>query len=143
MKKLYWITFILSAFIILSCSDNPVTTVEDGGIGGNTGGGGTTGTVTFQVSLVYDDQQNYYFEFKPSVDVVITLITVNCAAANVNNEQIQADGTTVYKNAEPAYIQIPDPNVLAQGQQWSFTIAGKIGTSTGTAYSVTASYVVQ
>lgn len=142
MKKLLWLPLLLMVLLIFSCSDDPVAPTDTGGIGGGTGGGGT-GSVTFQVSLVQDNQQNYYFEFKPSVDVVVTMITVNCAAANVNNAQVQGDGTTVYKSTEPAYIQIPDPNVLAVGQQWSFTIAGKLGSSTGTAYSVTANYTIQ
>jgi hypothetical protein len=142
MKKLLWLPLLFVVLLIFSCSEDPVSPTDTGGIGGGTGGGGT-GSVTFQVSLVQDNQQNYYFEFKPSVDVVISTITVNCTAANVNNEQIQGDGTSVYKNTEPVYIQIPDPNILAQGQQWSFVIAGKIGSSTGTAYSVTANYTIQ
>jgi hypothetical protein len=142
MKKLFWLPLLLVVLLIFSCSEDPVSPTDTGGIGGGTGGGGT-GSVTFQVSLVQDNQQNYYFEFKPSVDVIVTLITVNCAAANVTNVQVQGDGTTVYKSTEPAYIQIPDPNILAQGQQWSFVIAGKIGSTTGTAYSVTANYTIQ
>lgn len=139
MKKIFSLFLIISALISFSCSDNSTDPNGTGGIGG----GGNTGSVTFTVSLIQDAQQNYFFEFKPSVNIVINTITANCAAANVNNEQVTDNGTTVYSSTDPAYVQVPDPNVLAQGQKWTFVIAGKLGTSTGTAYSVTANYTVQ
>ena len=142
MKKIFSLFLFLSILIAFSCSDD-ATGPTTGGIGG-IGGGGTGGGVTYTVSLVQDQQtQKYYFEFKPSVAVVINTITINCAAANVSNVQVQDNGTTVYSGTEPGYVEIPDPNVLAQGQQWSFTIAGKLGSSTGTAYSVTATCTIQ
>ncbi len=141
MKKLFSLFLIISALISFSCSDNS-TGPTNGGIGGGIGGG-NTGGVTFTVTLVQDAQQNYYFEFKPSVNIVINTITANCAAAGINNQQVTDNGTTVYSSTDPAYVQVPDPNVLAQGQQWAFVIAGKLGTSTGTAYSVTANYTIQ
>jgi hypothetical protein len=140
MKRIFSLFLMISALIAFSCSDN-ATAPTTGGIGGGIGGGGTTGGVTYTVTLAQDNQQQYYFEFKPSVDAVITTITANCAAANVNNEQVTDDGTTVYNANNPAYVG--PITVLAQGQQWTFTIAGKLGSSTGTAYSVTANFTVQ
>jgi|WetSurMetagenome_2_1015567.scaffolds.fasta_scaffold00867_6 hypothetical protein len=142
MKKLFSLFLLISALISFSCSDDATAPTGSGGIGG--GGGGNTGGVTYTVSLVQDNQtQKYYFEFKPSVAVVINTITINCAAANVNNAQVTDNGTTVYTSTDMAYVEIPDPNVLAQGQKWTFTIAGKLGTSTGTAYSVSAECTIQ
>ncbi|MBE0551446.1 MAG: hypothetical protein IH619_03615 [Ignavibacterium sp.] len=140
MKKIFSLFLMISALIAFSCSDN-ATGPTTGGIGGGIGGGGNTGGVTYTVSLAQDNQQQYYFEFKPSVDAVITTITANCAAANVNNEQVTDDGTTVYNANNPAYVG--PITILAQGQQWTFTIAGKLGSSTGTAYSATANFTVQ
>lgn len=140
MKRIFSLFLIISALIAFGCSDN-ATGPTTGGIGGGIGGGGNTGGVTYTVALAQDNQQQYYFEFKPSVDAVITTITANCAAANVNNEQVTDDGTTVYNANNPAYVG--PITILAQGQQWTFAIAGKLGSSTGTAYSVTANFTVQ
>ena len=137
MKKIFSLFLIMGVLIVVGCSDN-ATGPTTGGLGG---GGGTTGGVTYTVSLAQDQQQQYFFEFKPSVDAVINTITGNCAAAGINNEQVTDDGTTVYNANNPAYVG--PITVLAQGQQWSFTIAGKIGSSTGTAYSSTATFTVQ
>lgn len=137
MKKIFSFFLVLTAFVIMSCSDN-ATGPSTGGLGG---GGTTGGSVTFTVSLAQDQQQQYYFEFKPSTAVVINTITANCPAANINNEQVTDNGTTVYDANNAAYVG--PITVLAQGQQWTFTIAGKLGSSTGTAYSVSANYTVQ
>ncbi|MBK7500507.1 MAG: hypothetical protein IPI19_15825 [Ignavibacteriales bacterium] len=136
MKRVFSLFLIISALIAFSCSDD-ATGPSGGGLGGGGNGGG--GGVTFTVALVQDQQtQKYYFEFKPSTAVVVTSVTFNCAAAGVNNQQVPDDGTTVYTSTNPDYFEVVDPNILAQGQKWSFTIAGKLGSSTGTAYSVAA-----
>lgn len=140
MKKLFSLFLIMGVFIVVGCSDNATGPAGGGGFGG--GGGGNTGGVTFTVTLTQVDQDNYQFVFKPSTAVVINTITANCAAANVNNEQVAGDGTTVFNNNDPAGVNVP-ANILAVGQQWSFTIAGKLGSSTGTAYSSTATFTVQ
>jgi hypothetical protein len=138
MKKFFSALLFLIVLIAFSCSDNATAPTTGGGLGG-TGGG--TGSVTFTVSLVQDQQQQYYFRFTPSVDVVINTVTANCAAANVNNEQVQGDGTTVFNANNPA--DVGPATGLAQGQQWSFTIVGKLGSNTGAAYTSTATYTVQ
>ncbi len=140
MKKIFSLFLMISALIAFSCSDDATAPTGSGGIGG--GGGGNTGGVTYTVTLVQEQQtQDLYFEFTPSVDVVINTITGNCPEANINNEQVQFDGTTVYRANSPAYVG--PLTILAQGQKWAFTIAGKLGSSTGTAYSVTANFTVQ
>ena len=138
MKKIFSFFLVLIAFAFMSCGDD-ATGPNTGGIGGGGGTGG--GGVTFTVSLAQDQQQQYYFEFKPSTPVVINTITANCPAANINNEQVTDNGTTVYDANNAAYVG--PITVLAQGQQWTFTIAGKLGSSTGTAYSVSENFTVQ
>ncbi len=133
-------TFLLAALtvlVLISCKDDSTSPAGGGGIGGG-GGGGTN--VSFTVSLAQDNQQQYFFEFKPSAAVVINTITGNCPAAGVNNEQVQADGTTVFDANNPAYVG--PINGLASGQQWSFTIDGKVGSKTGTAFSSTAQLTI-
>jgi len=139
MKKIFSLFLIISALISFSCSDDAVGPNNGGGLGG----GGNNGGVTFTVSIVQDANQDKFFEFKPSVDIVINTITANCAAAGINNEQVTDNGTTVYSSTDPPYVKIPDPNILVKNQQWTFVIAGKLGSSTGTAYSVTANFTVQ
>jgi len=142
MKKLFFALCLMICFIALfGCSDNatgPSTGGGPGTIGGGPGTGG--GGVTFTVTVVQDQQGNF-FSFTPSTPVVINTVTANCPAAGVTNEQVTADGTTVYSANSPAYVG--PVNALAQGQQWSFTISGKLGSSTGTAYTVTANCNVQ
>lgn len=79
--------------------------------------------------------------FKPSTSVVINTITANCPAAGVNNEQVTADGTTVFTANDPAYIG--PVSGLAQGQQWNFSIVGKVGSSNGASYTATANITIQ
>lgn len=145
MKKIFSLFLLISALISFSCNDNSTAPTGSGGFGGGIGGGGGTGggAVTFTVAVVQDQQQQNFFEFKPSVDVVINTMTANCAAANVNNENIAGfDGTAVFNANTPAYVG-PVTVALAQGQVWTFTITGKLGTSTGTAYTSTATHTVQ
>ena len=140
MKKFFSLLLIMGALIIVGCGDDAAgPTGAGGGLGGGGNGGG--GGVTYTVTLAQDNQQQNYFEFKSSVDAVINTITANCAAANVNNEQVTDNGTTVYNANNPAYVG--PITVLAQGQQWTFTIAGKLGSSTGSAYTATANFTVQ
>ena len=140
MKKFFFLFLITGVLLVIGCSDNATApTTGGGGTGG--GGGGNTGGVTYTVSLAQDQQQQYFFEFKPSVDAVVNTITANCAAAGVNNEQVTDNGTTVYNANNPLYVG--PITVLAQGQQWTFTIVGKLGSSTGAAYTATANFTVQ
>ena len=135
MKRVFSLFLIISALIAFSCSDD-ATGPSGGGLGGGGNGGGG---VTFTMGAVQGSAQGQtIFTFKPSTAVVVTSVTFNCAAAGVNNQQVPDDGTTVYTSTNPDYFEVVDPNILAQGQKWSFTIAGKLGSSTGTAYSVAA-----
>ena len=140
MKKLFSLFLLISALISFSCSDD-ATSPNGGGLGGGGTGGGS---VTFTVVVVQNQQtQELFFEFKPDKDVVINSMTANCAAAGVNNQNITGfDGTTVYNANNPAYVG-PVTVTLTSGQQWSFPIAGKLGSSTGTAYNVTATCNIQ
>lgn len=104
------------------------------------GGGGGTGGVTFTVAVVQDNQQQLFFEFKPSTNVVITKITANCPAAGINNESVTGDGTTVYSQTNPAYVG--PLTVIQSGQQWSFQFEGKLGNAQGQAYNVSANYTI-
>jgi hypothetical protein len=144
MKKLSIIVLFCSALLLSSCSDDAAPTGNGGGFGGpGGGGGGGNGNVAITVGLIQNQQSgDYYFEFKPSTGVTVTTITGNCAAAGVNNQQIPGDGTTVFTGTDPFYVG-PVTNLVASGQQWSFNIKGKIGSSTGTAYDVNASCNVQ
>lgn len=142
MKTFFFLFLMMGVLLVVGCSDNATAPTTSGGIGGGTGGGGgNTGGVTFTVTLQQVDQDNYQFIFTPSTGAVINTITANCAAANINNEQVQGDGTTVWNNNNPAGVTVP-ANILAQGQQWTFTIVGKVGSSTGAAYTATANLTI-
>ena len=111
-----------------------------GNLGGGLGtGGGNTGNVTVTVSLVQDNQQQYYFEFTPSVAVYMTQIVGNCAAAGVTDETVQVNLTSDQQNP----IDVGPITGLQAGQQWSFSITGNVGNQQGTAFTSTANFTVQ
>ncbi len=142
MKKLLFLSFI-SGLLFFGCSSSDSPTGANGGLGGLGGGlgtgGGNTGNVTVGVQVVQDNQQQVFFEFTPSATVFMKLITANCAAAGVNNEQV-----TVNLSSSPNDpINVGPLTVVQQGQQWSFTISGNVGTEQGTAFSYSTNYTVQ
>lgn len=149
MKKII-MTFIPIIFVLIwgcssnSSGNNPTNPFGGGTTGGgNTGGGnngGGNGNVTFTVSVIQNQQQNY-FQFIPNTGITLDMATVSCAALNVNNQQVQGDGKTVFSNANPLWIGPINVNLQA-GQQWTFTLSGKIGSSTGQAYNSTVNYTV-
>lgn len=135
MKKLTIFLLFCGALIISGCSNDGAPT-GTGGFGGLGGGGGGTGNVSYTVAIVQDQQQQYFFEFKPSTGATVESITGSCPEAGINNETVQGDGTTVYTQNSPAYVQTP--NNIQQGQKWTFVIKGKVGSSTGAAYTANA-----
>lgn len=142
MKKFFFLFLVMGVLLVVGCSDKATAPTGSGGIGGGgNGGGGNTGGVTFTVTLQQVDQDNYQFVFTPNTGAVINTITANCAAANINNEQVAGDGTTVWNTNNPAGVTVP-ANILAQGQKWTFTIVGKVGSSTGAAYTATANLTI-
>ncbi len=144
VKKLYFLLMLGIALLLGGCSNkssgnsNPVSPIA-GITGGNNGG--TKNNVAFEVNIVQDQQQNNYFEFTPNTEVTLTKVVVNCAAANVTNQQVQDDGTTVYSGTNPINLG-PVTIPLQSGQQWVFIISGKIGSSTGQDYTSDASFTI-
>jgi hypothetical protein len=140
MKKLSIFVLFFAALFFSSCGDDAAPTGGDPFGGG--GGGGGTGNVTFTVSVVQDQQsQDYYFEFKPSANITFTGGTASCPAANVNNQQITGDGTSIFSSTSPLYVG-PVTNVIQSGQQWSFNLKGKIGSTTGEAYDKNVNHTI-
>ncbi len=138
MKQIYLALSLLLALIMSSCSS---TSSTGGGII-NPGGGGGTGNVTFTTSIATDPQTNQpYFQFVPSTGVTLVKITASCPALQISNEVINGDGTTVWTQQNPMYLG--PVQGLAQGQQWTFVIEGKVGSATGTAYTTTVNFTVQ
>ena len=145
------ILFFLSIAVLLffGCSNNSGSNPTDtGGVGvgvgtgGGTGGnGGGTGSVTFTVDVVHDQQNTNYFQFTPSTSVTLNNIVANCAAAGISNQQVAGDGTTVFTNNDPIYVPLTGVNVQS-GQQWTFTLTGKIGSTTGQDYTSNTNYTI-
>lgn len=134
MKRLVGFLLAISfMFVSASCKKSDGSNPVNIGVGGS-------GNVTFAVAIVQDNQQQLFFDFKPSTSVVLTKMTGNCPAANVNNDVIQGDGTTVYSSNNPIYVG--PLTVVQSGQQWSFRFEGKIGNAQGQAYDVTTNYTV-
>ncbi len=139
MKKVLVSVFFLAASLFIGCNNNTGGGTDPFGDGGNGDGGGNTGNVTFTVSLVQDNQQQYYFEFKPSTEVYITQIVANCAAAGVTNETVAVGD--VYSSTAP--VDVGPVTGLQVGQQWTFTTTGNIGNQQGTAFTATSNFTVQ
>ncbi|MFZ1322910.1 MAG: hypothetical protein WAT71_15240 [Ignavibacteria bacterium] len=140
MKSIYLVLSLFFALFLSSCG-------SDSSTGNNPfvpgGGGGGTGNISYTITLVNDPNTNVpAFVLNPSANATITKVTVNCAAAGVNNEEFTGDGTTVYMpNAGPTIST--QGITLANGQQWTFKIEGKEGSSTGAVYTANANYTIQ
>ena len=142
MKYLLSIVFAFALLFFNGCSNDaaPTGATGGGGFGGGTGGGGTGG-VNVTVSVIQDGQGQQYFQFAPSTGVVVDQIEVKCDAQGVD-QTVQGDGQTVYTNTNGFTIGPITQGLLQTGQQWNFTIQGKIGSSTGAAYTATPTYNV-
>lgn len=143
MKQIMFFLLLSVFAFFYGCSDdNSGSSVTDPfGGGGNQGGG--SGNVTFTVALAQDNQQNLYFEFKPSASVIISRIMANCQALNLNDELTDAEiPDDVFSSAQPLYVGPITAN-LQTGQQWSFNIQGKIGNAQGQSFNVNVNYTVQ
>jgi len=140
MKKLAIAVLFISSFYLVGCKSDTVTNPTGGGIGGS--GGGGTGNVTFTVSTAQGSQQDFTnFLFKPSVDVTVTTVVVSLPAQNFTFTETNPDPDVVFNTTDG--FRIEDYQGVATGQQWTFKITGKIGSSTGQAYDVTVNYTIQ
>jgi len=131
MKNLIKIIISLFLLFFIGCSKHSDDTNP---IGINPIGGGN-GNVTVQVSIQQDQQGLYYFLFKPSVSVKLNKID---ATLNNNTETVNGDGTTTFSPTEGFSIQVNNP---ATGDQWSFSITGKIA-SDNKDFTSTVNYTV-
>lgn len=145
MKKLLLLLFVSFFAFFYGCSNDSggSSTTDPFGGGGTNNPGGNTGNVSFTVALVHDEQQNIYFEMKPSTNVVVTHMSIVCQALGVNQELTEADiSNQVFSSTAPMYVGPVNVN-LQQGQQWAFTIQGKVGSTTGQAFTATTNFTVQ
>ena len=140
MKYLLSIIFTFALLFFNGCSNDAAPTSSGGGgLGG--GGTGGTGGVTITVSVVQDDQGQQHFLFKPSTSVVVNQVRLQCTAQQVD-ETVQGDGQTVYTTTDGFSVGPLNQGILQTGQQWNFTITGKVGSATGTAFTATPIYTV-
>jgi len=144
MKYLALAVLFISSFYLIGCKNDAVTNPTGGGIGGigGGGGGGGTGNVTFTVSTTQGSQQGLTnFVFKPSTNVTVTTVVASLPAQNFTFTETNPNPDEVFNTTDG--FQIVDYQGVAAGQQWTFKITGKIGSSTGQAYDVTVNYTVQ
>ncbi len=140
MKCLLSVFMVLLLFLFTSCSSNSNPTSAGGGIGGPNGGG-NPGTVTFTMSTKPGATQGgTLFVTTPSVAVVITSLTISLPAQNLN-DPFTGDGTTVFPANQPQTLP-QEYTGVASGQKWVFTFTGKLGSSTGTAFTVTSNFTI-
>ncbi|MBK7631876.1 MAG: hypothetical protein IPJ23_14440 [Ignavibacteriales bacterium] len=137
MKKIFSLFLIMGVLLVLGCSDN-ATGPNTGGLGG----GGTTGGVTFTIGQTQGSQQgSTMFTLKPSVDVTITTITAKLPAQQFEDLLTNPNPDAVVSSQNT--YELEEYTGVQAGQQWQFVFVGKIGSSTGAAYTVTANYTVQ
>jgi hypothetical protein len=141
MKKLFSI-FLVGVFLTFAgCSnDSGGSSTTDPFGGGGGGGGGGTGNVTVTVDLATDNDGSVYFEFSPNPGATITQVVARCTAINVN-ETVPVTGGQVYTAANPLYIG--PVTGLAAGQQWTFTLTGNVGSTSGAAFTANSNFTVQ
>ena len=77
----------------------------------------------------------------PAQAVTITKVNVSVPAINPPfNKDYTGDGTTVYPANQT--VTISEFTGVATGQKWVFVFTGKLGSATGTAFTVTSNYTV-
>jgi len=117
MKILITLFFSIILFLFISCGD------DDNSDSNPFGPDQTSGSVTFQVSIQQDQQIGTYFHFKPSVDVKVIKVV---GVLNGQIYNIDGDPNTVMSAAEGFSVTVSNPET---GDQWSFTITGKIASN--------------
>ena len=138
MKKFFFLLLMIGVLIVVGCKDN-TTGPTTGGFGG--GGGGNTGGVTFTMGTTQGSQQgNTMFTFRPSTDITITSVNIKLPAQQFEDPLTNPNPNEVY-NSQNTY-QIEEYTGVQSGQQWEFVFVGKLGSSTGTAYTVTTNYTI-
>ena len=140
MKIILSVFMVLFLFLFASCKSDSSPTNANGGIGGlgGNGGGGGNNSVTFTVSQQTGNTGIVFFA-SPSVAVVITSVAVSLPAQSFT-DTVPGDGTTVFPANQA--VSIREYTGVTSGQKWTFVFTGKLGGTTGTAFSSTANYTV-
>lgn len=134
MKRIVFLILPAFIFLVNGCKNDSSGNAADP----YGGGGGGTGGVTFQVSVVNQGGQNY-FRFTPSASVTVTQIVGTPQGGQA--QTVPGDGTTVFTAQDPPHVGPVAANGLVTGTQWAFVITGKVGNAQGQAYTANASYV--
>ena len=137
MKTLGSVFIIICLFLFNSCKSNSSSPTDSGGLGGV--GGGGTGGVTFTITQGAGNQGGIIFYATPSAAVTITKVNSSVPAVQFTLDT-QGDGTTVFPASKP--VSINEFTGVASGQKWVFVFTGKLGSSTGTAFTATSNYTV-
>lgn len=146
MKRIFSLLLILTAIISFSCGDDAVSPNGGGGLGGGGGNGG--GGVTFTMGTTQQGTQagGVFFTFKPSVAVTATSLTFKLPAQSFETTLTNTTPTDVF-DANTEYIADPGDGSfeftgVQSGQKWQFVFVGKLGSSTGAAYTQTVDWTV-
>jgi hypothetical protein len=138
MKKFFSLLLMLGTLIVAGCGDDAVG--PTGGTGGLGGGGNGGGGVTFTMGKTPGQQGGVIFTFKPSVDVTITTVTLKLPEQQFEDPLTNPNPNEVYTSQNT--YEIEEYTGVQSGQKWQFVFVGKLGSSTGTAYNVTANYTI-
>ena len=131
MKKIIVLSLVLFfGFIISSCKKDSSTNP----IGPQVGG-----TITFTMSTE-QGQQGVNFRFKPSTSVTVTQVTVSLPAQQFQDVVTNPNPNEVFDTANG--FVVGEYTGVQTGQQWTFNVQGKIGSSTGTAYNVNTNFTI-
>ncbi len=138
MKKIFILGLTITLVTLIGCSNDSPTSAN-GGLGGGPTGTGGGANVTFTTAAVQDNQGQFYFELKPSTDIVLDQVRAQCPAIGVD-ETLQDTSGDVYNSTDPIYVG--PVQGIQSGQEWTFNLMGKIGTANGQQYNETVTYNV-
>jgi len=131
MKKTLLLTAIAALLFVWGCKDD--------GTGTNPfDPGGTGGDVTFTMTG-QGNANEYYFYFKPSVDVKITRLLASLPAQNYTDTATNNNVNYIFSK-DTAYTWYNYTGINS-GQQWTFTFTGSTA-SNNTAYTVSSNFTV-
>ncbi len=132
MKSLYLAMVILLLTFAYGCSDDSAS--SGGIVGGPTGGGSSTYTITGQ-----GDPNSYTFGFKPSVDTKLTRLIAS--VPNLQFFDTLTNNNTNYVFSKDTTYALDPYTGVQPGQQWTFTFTGTI-VSSNSGYTVSTNYSV-
>lgn len=135
MKRLLSFLLFAAMLMFFGCSNDSGNPTGVGNVG--TGGG----NVTFAMGIAQGPQGGIVFTFKPSANVTLKTLVLKLPGQQFEDTITNPDPATVFEGGTE-YSTEQEYTGVVSGQQWEFTFTGNVGSTTGSAFTVTSTYTI-